>query len=531
MGKVKFKKSKIDRMLTVFAWLSLFIAIIFSVTAILATFSGADNGKVIFGHKLLIVESDSMSKSDISKDEPIFFNVDDLIIIQEVSDYSTIKVGDVITFVSYNDGSRGKTLSHKVRSIKTTSSGLLIGFETYGINTGVSDQAIVEPSTIIGKYVNKVPEVGRLFKFFKTPGGFFLSISVPCLLLVIFFSIKVGKQLGKKQLSDSYDNQIESLKERLLNLENIPEGEDMQDNLQQTNVLEQSVEKQEDVETKQTDACTPVPQSMEQLLLKSLETIFGLSLSSFSKTNEALMRTIETLASNATKHVDALAHTIEMLTGGLKQPVVEEQPVNMELPKEPVETASPFTAVEEETPVSLIEEQAIVEEEPVIEEAVVTEEAPQEVLDAEIVKLNNLKQRVKVPFNKKLLSLNSEIKEFFSEVHNELISYKKLNYRVSFKGITYHVGRKNVAKMVVRGRTLKLHLALDVNDYPKTVYFQESLANVKAYQDVPFTVKIKSKRGKNNAIKLIVSLAEKNGYVKKEGETKENILKQLKLFK
>ena len=136
-----------------------------------------------------------------------------------------------------------------------------------------------------------------------------------------------------------------------------------------------------------------------------------------------------------------------------------------------------------------------------------------------------------MPFNKKLLSLNSEIKEFFSEVHNELISYKKLNYRVSFKGITYHVGRKNVAKMVVRGRTLKLHLALDVNDYPKTVYFQESLANVKAYQDVPFTVKIKSKRGKNNAIKLIVSLAEKNGYVKKEGETKENILKQLKLFK
>ena len=258
MGKVKFKKSKVDIMLTVFAWLSLFTAIIFSVTAILSTFSGANNGKVIFGHKFLIVESDSMSKSDISQDEPIFFNVDDLIIIQEVSDYSTIKVGDVITFVSYNDGSRGKTLSHKVRSIKTNSSGLLIGFETYGINTGVSDQAIVEPSTIIGKYVNKVPEVGRLFKFFKTPGGFFLSISVPCLLLVIFFSIKVGEQFGKKQLSDSYDIQIEKLRERLANLENIPEG-----NLQQTNVAEQSVEKQEDVATKQTDACTPVSQSME----------------------------------------------------------------------------------------------------------------------------------------------------------------------------------------------------------------------------------------------------------------------------
>lgn len=525
MGKVKFERRKIDRILTVFAWLSLFTAIMFSVTAIFAIFSGADNGKVIFGHKLLIVESDSMSKSDKSKDEPIFFNVDDLIIIQEVSDYSTIKVGDVITFVSYNDGSRGKTLSHKVRSIKTASSGLLIGFETYGINTGVSDQAIVEPSTIIGKYVNKVPEVGRLFKFFKTPGGFFLSISVPCLLLVIFFSIKVGKQLGKKQLSDSYDNQIESLKERLLNLENIPEGEEMQDNLQQTsstNPAGQTTEKQEGV--------------AGQPLFKA--PIFNdrpleLTLSSLSNTIETLTRTIESLAVNATKPVETLARTVEMLAGATVKPTVVEktvtqpivQPVIIEAPKAPVETASPFAPVEVEAPVVAVEETSA------IEEAVVTEEAPQEELDEELVKLNNLKQGVKQPFNKKLLSLNSEIKEFFSEIHNELISYKKLNYRVSFKGITYHVGRKNVAKMVVRGRTLKLHLALDVNDYPKTVYFQESLANVKAYQDVPFTVKIKSKRGKNNAIKLIISLAEKNGYVKKEGVTKENILKQLKLFK
>ncbi len=613
MGKVKFKRKRSEVILTVFAWLSLFAAIIFSVAAIFATFSGTTNGKLIFGHKLLIVESDSMSKSEISEDEPIFFNVDDVIIIQEVGDYSSIKVGDVITFVSYNDESRGKTISHKVRSIKTTSNGTLVGFETYGINTGVSDQAIVEPDAIIGKYVNKIPEIGKLFRFFKTPGGFFLSISIPCLLLIIFFSIEVGKQLGKKQLSDSYDNQMEKLRERLANLENLPEGEIMQVHLHQStsaNTAEQQSAERQEVVAEQpvnqgnsVNACTPPPQFMGQTYFQApmfFEKPLEITLNSFSKTVETLTHTIESLAANATKPVDTLVHTIETLAGAVVKPTVVEktvtqpivQPVIIEAPKASVETTTPVAPVEpvEVTPVTPAEvvdekpvevdkpiEQAeievattvVVDTEPVIEEPVeqveeievaeVEETEPvieqedestveeseeeeeteeelfgeevQEEVDPLTFKLNNLRQRAKISFSKKLLSLAEEIKGFFTEIHNELVSYKKVSYRISFKGITYRVSRKSIAKMVVRGRTLKLHLALDVNDYPKTVYFQESLEHIKAYQDVPFTVKVKSKRGKNNAIKLIISLAEKNGYVKKEGEIKENILKQLKLFK
>jgi predicted transport protein len=145
--------------------------------------------------------------------------------------------------------------------------------------------------------------------------------------------------------------------------------------------------------------------------------------------------------------------------------------------------------------------------------------------------LNSLVQREKIPFNKKLLSLDSEIKNYFSEVHNEIISHKKVNYRISVKGISYKTGRKALAKMVVRGKTLKLHLALNVNDYPKTVYFQEDSSNVVAYKDVPFTVKVKSNRAKNNAVKLVNSLAEKNNLVKKEEFKGENVLNELKTFK
>ena len=146
--------------------------------------------------------------------------------------------------------------------------------------------------------------------------------------------------------------------------------------------------------------------------------------------------------------------------------------------------------------------------------------------------LDALRQpRERVPFNKKLLSLDSEIKNYFSEIHNQLISYKKVSYRVSFRGIAYRIGRKTLAKMMVRGKTLKLHLALNVDDYPRTVFFQENSGDVKMYEDVPFTVKIKSNRGKNNALRLITHLAEDNGLVQKQEFKNENVLKQLKSLK
>ena len=59
MKKVKRKLNSFDIMLTVFAWLSFFVAIVFGIMVIFSTVAGTDNGKAVFGHKLLIVESDS----------------------------------------------------------------------------------------------------------------------------------------------------------------------------------------------------------------------------------------------------------------------------------------------------------------------------------------------------------------------------------------------------------------------------------------------------------------------------------------
>lgn len=523
MEKIRTKKRTLDTILNVFAWVSFFLAIIISVTVLFSNFSGTQNGKTVFGHKMLIVESDSMCKSAISKDEPISFSSGDLIIIKEVKDPSTIKVGDVISFVSYNPSSKGKTLSHKVCAVLTTATGDLIGFETYGIYTGEKDQAIVEPNTIIGKYVSKIPNFGYLFSFLKKPAGYFTSILVPCILLIIFFSIKVGKIIARREMAKSYDIDIDLLKTRLSELEKIKEGVEMQSNngeILLTEVaaapMDEQVEVQPDVvESQKQDVqpqqvCVQYPQTQPSINEKAIE----LTVNTLNRTIDTLLKTIENLAVTVEKPVDTLARTVETLANSTTKNVVHEKivevPVVVEQKVEekvaPAETISPIA-----TTIDPVKDQVV---EPQAKEGSVFD------------KFNNMIE--KVPFNKKLLSLDSEIKNYFSEVHNELISYKRVNYRISFKGVSYRVGRKTVAKIAVRGKTLKLYLALNVDDYAKTVYFQEDSSNVKKYEDVPFTLKIKSNRGKNNAIKLITSLAENNNLVKDEQFKKENILKDLK---
>ena len=552
MEKVKIKKNSFEIMLNVFAWLSFFLAVVLSLMVLFSTFSGTENGKAVFGYKMLIVESDSMSKSQISENEKIFFSSGDLILIKEVEDFSTVKEGDVITFVSYGSESNGKTLSHKVRSVRVSASGALVGFETYGINTGISDEVIVEPDAVIGRYVAKIENLGTLFKFFKTPAGYFTSILVPCLLLIIFFSIEVGKLLGRKQIADTYDVEIENLKGRLTQLENTEDGvvtEMNEENSAVNNINTSGVDTAPaQQETANNTACTcgapehtvnqaayqpfPPPPPYQQSACS--ERALELTVNALNSTIQTLTRTIEALAATVEKPVDTLSRTIETLANAASKPTVIEKTV-VQPAVQPVAQSTVVAVTEQPTPMDTTETIATAEAAVPVEFVTSEEDATPETVEETGVSSSPLdalgQPRERVPFNKKLLSLDSEIKNYFSEIHNQLISYKKVSYRVSFRGIAYRIGRKTLAKMMVRGKTLKLHLALNVDDYPRTVFFQENSGDVKMYEDVPFTVKIKSNRGKNNALRLITHLAEDNGLVQKQEFKNENVLKQLKSLK
>lgn len=132
------------------------------------------------------------------------------------------------------------------------------------------------------------------------------------------------------------------------------------------------------------------------------------------------------------------------------------------------------------------------------------------------------------PFSEKLLSLPLEFREYFDKIDNEMRSYKRISARISEPCVSYRAGRKLVAKLTVRGRTLTFYLALGIDDFKKTVFFQKDSSEIKAYAEVPFTVKVRSDRGLKNALKLAEALASKEGLEKNPRYEKINSIKLLK---
>lgn len=151
------------------------LAVFMMIFTIISVTTFNRNDRDLFGYKVYIVNSNSMSKTD--------FDTGDLIFVKEV-DPATLQEGDIITFLSQDAESYGRTVTHKIRSCTVDAEGNP-GFITYGTTTNVDDNAIVRYPYILGKYQTHIPKLGLFFNFLKTPTGYFVCIFIPFMLLII----------------------------------------------------------------------------------------------------------------------------------------------------------------------------------------------------------------------------------------------------------------------------------------------------------------------------------------------------------
>ena len=119
--------------------------------------------------------------------------VNDAIIVKRKK-AKNIKKGDVITFVSSDQRTKGITITHRVIEVLKDSDGKKL-FRTKGDNNNVADDALVKEEDLAGKVIMKIPKIGYIQYFVAQKAGWIVAVVIPCLGIIIYDIIKIFKAL------------------------------------------------------------------------------------------------------------------------------------------------------------------------------------------------------------------------------------------------------------------------------------------------------------------------------------------------
>ena len=163
--------------------------VMFAIIICMQRFS--DNQLSIFNYRLFSVASGSMAPKYV---------IGDVILCKDV-DVKTLKIGDDITYQGKSGTFKDKVVTHRIINIEEVDGEL--EFHTKGIASTRVDP-IVKEDQIYGKIVMEFKLLSWLYKFIKTPNGFYICIFIPITILIgseiISTSVeKYEEKLNKKK--------------------------------------------------------------------------------------------------------------------------------------------------------------------------------------------------------------------------------------------------------------------------------------------------------------------------------------------
>lgn len=127
-------------------------------------------------------------------------------------------------------------------------------------------------------------------------------------------------------------------------------------------------------------------------------------------------------------------------------------------------------------------------------------------------------------FTARLIQSDNEVKQWYTELKNELLSYKKVHDRMSWKRESYNFGRLPFARLAYRGETLCIYLPLDPESFAESKYKVESVADNATFADTPCLYRIKNNKRAKYAKELIAMVAESLGATQFERESQDYYL-------
>lgn len=118
-------------------------------------------------------------------------------------------------------------------------------------------------------------------------------------------------------------------------------------------------------------------------------------------------------------------------------------------------------------------------------------------------------------FEDRLYESDPKLLQMYSDLKNEMLSYRKVHTRVSKTNDAFRFEGRLIAKIIVAGKGLKLYFALDPLSVDSAIFHQRDASGKKKFVETPFEVKVKSPLSYRKAKQLIALAMEQVGTVKK----------------
>ncbi len=181
----KPKGAILNKILNVVLVITIIVAAVCTYVSFVST---SGNGvPSIFGIRILSIQTDSMYPTLLPGD--LVFDV-------AVEDKSELRQGDIITYWTVINGERVLN-THTILNIYDGGGYLL--FETKGDNNNIADALTVHESEIVGKYVSRVPGVGKVMDYLQTSTGFLLVVVLPVFIFFLYHVIQFFRVLFEYQ--------------------------------------------------------------------------------------------------------------------------------------------------------------------------------------------------------------------------------------------------------------------------------------------------------------------------------------------
>ena len=119
------------------------------------------------------------------------------VVITYKEDAGKYQTGDVITFISRNNG--GITVTHRIKDIYVNNGDY--SYKTKGDNNNTEDRELIDDADVLGRVVFKIPKAGYFQQFMVSETGWIVAVLLPCLGIVIYDILKIFKIVGRKSRS------------------------------------------------------------------------------------------------------------------------------------------------------------------------------------------------------------------------------------------------------------------------------------------------------------------------------------------